>query len=101
MARNWSSAKRREQAARAARDAVDDSRYLDDEPFEPAPSKAELRAEAELAIAAYRGRVRRLPMYAALRCRVCGHRGRARVPPGASPRFKCSACKSTLVAFRL
>jgi hypothetical protein len=41
-----------------------------------------MRAAADAAIASYRGRVRRLPMIAALRCRSCGHHGNARVPPG-------------------
>lgn len=46
--------------------------------------------------------VKRLPMHAALRCRTCGHRGTACVPHGApTPRFKCSQCGSSLVAYRV
>lgn len=63
---------------------------------EPAPqrSKAELRAEAEAALAAYRGPVRRLPTVHELRC-LCGHRGRVAVPAELGrPRFRCSRCGS-------
>ena len=38
-----------------------------DELLEPAPSKTQLRAEADALVASYRGPVRRLPTYAALR----------------------------------
>lgn len=47
------------------------------------------------------GDLKRLPMQAALRCRSCGHRGTASVPPGAKPAFRCSKCGSSLVAWRL
>jgi len=68
---------------------------------EPQPSKDELRAQAAAALANYRGPIRRLPMYTALRCRSCGHRGTARVAPGSNPRFRCSACGSSLVTWHL
>lgn len=46
--------------------------------------------------------IQRIPMRASLRCRSCGHQGRALVPHGAtSPRFKCSRCGSSLVAYSL
>ncbi len=64
-------------------------------------SKADLRAQADAALAEYRGPIKPLPMIAALRCRTCGHRGNARVPAGKSPSFRCSACGSSLVAWRV
>lgn len=46
--------------------------------------------------------ITRLPMRAGLRCRNCGHCGRAAVPHGVkSPRFRCSKCGSSLVAYLL
>jgi hypothetical protein len=75
--------------------------WLSEEQGEPQLNKAEMRAEANSLIAAYRGAVQRLPMIAALRCRSCGHRGNAALPVGAAPRFKCSRCGSSLVAWRV
>lgn len=96
MARDWSTQRRRDQTRTARRCAIDDTALFDDAP-EPGPSKAQLRAEGDALVAAYRGPIRRLPTYAALRCRSCGHRGTARVPPGVAPRFRCSRCSSPLV----
>lgn len=79
---------------------MNEARSFDDAP-ELGPSKAELRAETAALVAAFNSPVRRLASYAALRCRSCGHRGTARIPVDAKPRFKCSACGSSLVAWRL
>jgi DNA-directed RNA polymerase subunit RPC12/RpoP len=100
VARDWLKQKRRDRATQAHRSALEDAALFDEAP-EPQPSKAQARAEAERLIADYRGPVRRLPTYAALRCRSCGHRGTARVPPGANPSFRCSHCGSSLVAWRV
>lgn len=92
MGADWSRSKERRQVVRAF--DLDD---VDPLPLAPPISKAEMRAETEALVAAYRGTVKRLPTFAALRCRTCGHRGTARVPVGAAPRFKCSRCGSSLV----
>lgn len=101
MALDWSKRKRVEAASQARLADIALGHALASEPEERGPSNAELRAQAAAALAAYRGPVTRLPTFAALRCRSCGHRGTARVPPGSSPSFKCSACGSSLVAWRL
>lgn len=95
MARDWSKEKRRP----VMRRWYDGDEPLDDLPM-PGPSKAELRQEADALTAAFHGRIKRLPTFAALRCRSCGHRGTARVPAGRSPAFKCSQCGSSLIAWR-
>lgn len=100
MGRDWSKQRRQDQANRERSFAREDALLLDDAPA-TGPSKAEMRLEAEALMAAYDGPVRRLPTYAALRCRSCGHRGNARVPAGARPRFTCSHCGSSLVAWRI
>lgn len=100
MGRNWSKDKSRKQVATASRLALDDVLAFADPP-EVGPNKAELRAETERLIAAFTGPVRKLPTFAALRCRSCGHRGTARVPQGTKPQFKCSQCGSGLVAWHL
>jgi hypothetical protein len=99
MARDWSKRKRSEQATQAARQGWRD--WLpEQEPIHvETQTKAEIRAETDALVAAYRGPIRRLPMMAALRCRTCGHRGTARVPPDAKPAFKCSRCGSSLIAW--
>lgn len=100
MGRDWSKSRTRAQVNAAKTAELDQARYAYELNGLPAgPGKAELRAQAESAIAAYRGPVRRLPTYAALRCRSCGHRGTARVPVGTEPKFKCSACGSSLVTW--
>lgn len=99
MARDWSKSRRRAQSVQTVRAMQECMASL--EPVETGPSKADMRAETEALVAAFAGPVRRLPTYAALRCRSCGHRGNARVGPGQSPRFKCSDCGSSLVAWRL
>jgi hypothetical protein len=59
----------------------------------PQPSKADLRAQAELAMAEYAGEVVRLPTVVRVRCGTCGHRGEVHVPPGGTPpRFRCTKC---------
>lgn len=99
MARDWSRQANRDRERVARRADAEIARILAED--EPRPSKVELRAQADAAIAGYRGPIKRLPMFAALRCRSCGHRGAARVPPGATPSFRCSACGSSLVAWRV
>lgn len=84
-----------------ARDWSKRNALLIEDDVAPAVPKADLRAEADRLMAAYSGTVRKLPMVAALRCRSCGHRGTARVAAGVEPKFKCSACGSSLVAWRL
>lgn len=98
MGRNWS---RRKASDQAKAEMVEKHRLavaLAPTP-EMAPTKEELRHQAAAAMANYTGPIKRLPTYAALRCRTCGHRGTAVVPQGAEPRFKCSACGSSLVAW--
>lgn len=99
MARDWSKLKSRE----LGRQAVSEERQIINElaRSEPHPTKDELRAQASAALADYRGPIRKLPMFAALRCRSCGHRGTARVPPGLAPAFRCSNCGSSLVAWHV
>lgn len=56
------------------------------------PSKAQLRALAAAALAAYAGPVTRIAEVATLRC-VCGHVARVTVPLDVErPRFRCSRC---------
>jgi hypothetical protein len=99
MARDWSRDRRRQQTVAARRAEVNDLVMLETPRTEP--DKAAMRAETERLVAQYPGKVRRLPMYAALRCRSCGHRGTAKVPTDAEPRFKCSDCGSSLVAWHV
>jgi hypothetical protein len=61
------------------------------EPIEERQSKAEMRAEADAAIAEFKGQIQRLPTMHELRC-PCGHRAKVSAPAGARPRFRCSKC---------
>jgi hypothetical protein len=100
VARDWSKSRRRDAAARERRYAAEDALAFSDPP-EASPSKAQMRDELAELLDGYKGRVKRLPTFAALRCRACGHRGNARVPRGMTPKFRCSACGSTLIAWRI
>lgn len=75
-------------------EALGASLYVNDldEPHEPQPSKADMRAEIERRVAEYQGPVTRLPTVLHLKCTNCRHRGTVRVQPGERKRFKCSRC---------
>lgn len=90
MALDWSRASRRKSNSESGSDAA--LMRIVSEPKAPQPSKADLRAESEAAIAAYRGAVTRLPTMIDLRC-VCGRTARIAIAPDrARPRFRCSRC---------
>lgn len=97
MALNWSRQRARDQMRSARSSEIETARLLSGtDTFEPEPSKAELRAETEALIAAYRGPVQRLPTFRDVRC-PCGHQGRVKVAPGrAMPRLRCSRCGSRI-----
>lgn len=102
MARNWSKNRSRALSNASRASEIDDSRYAaESDGLAERRPKSELRAETDALVAQFRGKVRQLPTYAGLRCRSCGHRGTARVPSGQSPAFRCSKCRSTLVAYRV
>jgi DNA-directed RNA polymerase subunit RPC12/RpoP len=95
MGLDWNKARRREQGNRASRAAADDGlRFADLRARRAARRRQELFA----LIRDYDGPVRRLDTHVAVRCRTCGHRGTALVPQGVTARFRCSRCRSTLVA---
>ena len=93
----WSKEKSRQQG-NVARQAAIDYEYADALERRSTPHAQRL-AELERLMADCRVPVQRLAAQAALRCRSCGHRGTARVPPGAAPRFRCSHCGSSLVKY--
>lgn len=89
MALDWSKASRRRSTSDLGTDAA--LMRVASEPAEPRPSKEQLRADAAAAIAAYQGKVTRLPTVIELKC-GCGHRGRVKVQSGQRKRFRCSKC---------
>lgn len=89
MALDWSKANRRKSSSENVNDAA--LMRVATEPAAPQPSKADLRAEAEEAIATWNRPVQRLPTFIELKC-WCGHRGRVKVAPGRRKRFRCSKC---------
>lgn len=92
MARDWSKQRNRDNAAATRRAEVMLARELADYDG-PRPSKADLREEAAVAVAQYRGPVRRLPTVIELKCYACNHRGRVTLPYGnTTRRFRCGKC---------
>lgn len=98
MGRDWSKQRRSDQAKRVRSDEMDQARYLAEVgAIAAAPGKAELRAEAEAAVKAYRKPIFRLATVMNLHCPACKHRGSVRVPAGRTmPRFRCKRCGTTI-----
>ena len=102
MARDFARLRRKAQGLSAIRQELADRRAFDElVPQDRQAEKDELRAQADAAVAAFRGSVQVLDTHVALRCRTCGHRGTARVRRGARPKFRCRNCGSSLVAVRV
>lgn len=93
--RNFSSTRRQDQAARAQRQEIETRLAIARVAIEDGdrgPSKEELRAQAAMALASFRGNVKRLPTMIDVQC-PCGHRRRVAIPQGRErPRFRCSRC---------
>lgn len=93
---NYERSKSREMARQAHYAHEADERALKFAPrLKPAPvkmTKEQLRNQAQAALAQYDGL-----KTVSLRCKSCGHRGTARVPVSAAPKFCCSSCGSNLV----
>jgi hypothetical protein len=90
MANDWSKQRRRDQTRTAKRQDVEIARILAEDRPVP-PSKAELRAQANAAIADHRRAIDKLPTVVEVKCYRCNHRGRIKVYD-VNARFRCSKC---------
>lgn len=100
MGRDWSKQRKRDVTNRSRQQEIDNAGCLARAVVEhdhPELTKDQLRAEALALVAQYRGNVRQLPTLIELKCYRCNHRGRAKVWPGGSKRFKCSRCGATSI----